>query len=57
MRDFYATAVVATRKNQMMAGKCPYTVQCISLDFASFVKYPEIKATEITFSALKLLSL
>ena len=29
---------------------CRLVVQCVSLDSASFVIYPEIKATEITFS-------
>ena len=28
-------------------------IQCVSLDSASLIIYPEIKATEVTFSALK----
>ena len=32
-------------------------MQCASLDFASFVIYPESKATEVILSALKPLSL
>ena len=29
------------------------TIQCVSVDSASLIIYPEIKATEVTFSALK----
>ena len=28
-------------------------IQCVSVDSASLIIYPEIKATEVTFSALK----
>ena len=29
------------------------SIQCVSVDSASLIIYPEIKATEVTFSALK----
>ena len=33
--------------------KIKSTIQCVSVDSASLIIYPEIKATEVAFSALK----